>query len=117
MLNQKLAINTYKSASRFRSQRDQEAEVFRQVNATLMAARDASPVRRIRALADNRQLWMTVTALMRDPSNQLPDSLKSSIVSVGIAVEREMERDTADFGWLMSINEFMAAGLSGSSTG
>jgi flagellar biosynthesis activator protein FlaF len=117
MLNQKLALNTYKSASRYRSQRDQEADVFRQVNATLIAAREASPVRRTRALADNRQLWTTVVGLMRDPTNQLPDSLKSSIISLAIAVEREMDRQEPDFAWLMSINELIAAGLSTAAPG
>ncbi|HYZ21733.1 MAG TPA: flagellar biosynthesis regulator FlaF [Rhodopila sp.] len=117
MLNQKLAINTYRSASRYRSQREQEADVFRQVNATLGAARDANAVRRVRALADNRLLWGTVTTLMRDPANRLPDSLKSSLISLGLAVEREMDQENPDFNWLISINELIASGLSGNTAG
>jgi flagellar biosynthesis activator protein FlaF len=113
MLNQKLALDTYRSASRYRSQRDQEADVFRQINATLGAAKDATVIRRARALADNRQLWVTVSSLMRDPANRLPDSLKSSIISLGLAVEREMQQESPDFAWLISINELIASGLSG----
>ncbi|HQT75427.1 MAG TPA: flagellar biosynthesis regulator FlaF [Rhodopila sp.] len=112
MLNPNHAIQAYKAASRYRSQREQEAEVFRQVNAVLTAARDAAPIRQVRALADNRRLWITVGDLMRDPANQLPDSLRAAIVSLGMTVQREMDRDTPDFGFLISINEDIAAGLS-----
>jgi flagellar protein FlaF len=114
MLNQKLAISAYKTATRYRSQREREADLFRQVNATLNAAIDATPVRRARALADNRQLWTTVTGLMRDPANQLPESLKASLVSLSLAVQRQMDCESPDFPWLISINELIAAGLSDS---
>jgi flagellar protein FlaF len=113
MLNQKLALNAYKAASQYRSQREQEADIFRQVNATLSAALGATPIQRVRALADNRQLWITVTGLMRDPANRLPESLKASLVSLGLAVQREMDCENPDFPWLISINELIAAGLSG----
>ena len=66
----------------------------------------------MRALADNRRLWMTVHDLMRDPDNSLPAQLRASIVSVGLAVQREMDRDSPDFDFLIAINENFAAGLS-----
>jgi len=34
-------------------------------------------------------------------------------VSVGLAVQREMQRDAPDFDFLIGINEDIAAGLSG----
>ena len=49
---------------------------------------------------------------MRDPANALPQSLRASIVSVGLAVQREMNRDAPDFDFLISVNENIAAGLS-----
>ena len=52
----------------------------------------AGPIPRVRALADNRRLWLTVADLMRDPENALPLELRASIVSVGLAVQREMDR-------------------------
>jgi flagellar protein FlaF len=67
----------------------------------------------VRALADNSRLWATVIDLMRDPENALPESLRASIVSVGIAVQREMQRDAPDFDFLIGVNEDIAAGLSG----
>ena len=54
---------------------------------------------------------MTVTDLMRDPLNALPQDLRASIVSVGLAVQREMDRDEPDFDFLIAINENIAAGL------
>jgi flagellar biosynthesis regulator FlaF len=107
------AIQAYRTASRYRSQRDQEADVFRQAAAGLRGSRDASQIQRIRALSDNRRLWMMVNDLMIDPGNALPHSLKASIISVGRSVQREMEQEKPDFDFLISINENIAAGLAG----
>jgi len=107
------ASKAYESASVHRSPREQEADVFRRATGALKAARDAGPVPRVRALADNRRLWMAVSGLMRDPDSPLPDRLRASIVSVGLAVQREMDRDVPDFDFLITINEHFAAGLSG----
>ncbi|MBN8925586.1 MAG: hypothetical protein BGO51_01440 [Rhodospirillales bacterium 69-11] len=105
------AARAYEAATVHRSQRQQEADVFRHAVGVLKAARDAGPLPRIRALADNRRLWMTVHDLMRDPGNTLPEALRASILSVGLAVQREMDRDTPDFDFLISINESFVAGL------
>jgi flagellar biosynthesis regulator FlaF len=113
MSNASLAIQAYKSASRYRSQRDQEADVFRHAIAGLRNARGASQIKQVRALADNRRLWMMVVDLMRDPGNALPEPLRASIVSVGLSVQREMDQETPDFDFLVSINEEIAAGLAG----
>lgn len=107
-------IQVYRSASRYRSQRDQEADVFRHASAGLMRARGNAPrIQQIRALADNRRLWMMVTDLMRDPTNCLPEPLRASIISVGASVQREMDQERPDFDFLISINENIAAGLAG----
>jgi flagellar biosynthesis regulator FlaF len=107
------ARRAYEAASRFRSQREQEADVFRRATSALKSARDAGAITRIRALADNRRLWMTVSDLMRDSSNALPEPTKAGIISLGLTVQREMDQETPDFGFLISINETMTAGLSG----
>ena len=113
MPNASHAIQAYKTASRYRSQRDQEADVFRQATAALKGAKDAGQIQQIRALADNRRLWKMVSDLLRDPGNALPDPLKASILSVGLTVQREMDQEAPDFGFLISINENIAAGLAG----
>ncbi len=106
------AARAYETAASHRSTREQEADVFRRAVGALKAARDGEPLARVRALSDNRRLWLTVNDLMRDPRNALPAELRASIVSVGLAVQREMDRDAPDFDFLIAINENIAAGLS-----
>lgn len=106
------ATRAYEAASGHRSQREQEADLFRQANGGLRAARQADAQTRERAIADNRRLWLTVGDLMQDPANLLPVELRASIISVGLAVQREMDRPRPDFEFLISINEHLAAGLS-----
>jgi flagellar biosynthesis regulator FlaF len=107
------ATRAYENASVFRSQREQEADVFRRAIGALRAARTAGPVARVRALADNRRLWMAVSDLMRDPASPLAPPLRAAIISVGLTVQREMDQESPNFDFLISINENIAAGLSG----
>jgi flagellar protein FlaF len=107
------AIQAYQAAARHRSPRDQEADVFIHAIAALRNARNGRAIEQIRALADNRRLWTTVIDLMRDPANALPEPLRASIVSVGLAVQRNMEEENPDFDFLITVNEALAAGVSG----
>ena len=104
--------NAYATAAGHRGQREQEADVFRRATGALKAARDSGPIARVQAIADNRRLWITVNNLMCDPLNSLPRDLRASIVSVGLAVQREMDREMPDFDFLIGINENIMAGLS-----
>jgi flagellar protein FlaF len=105
------AARAYDAAASHRTQRMQEADVFRRATGALKSARGSGLIPRIRAIADNRRLWITVTDLMRDPLNPLPQELRASIVSVGLAVQREMDGEAPDFDFLIAINENIAAGL------
>ena len=105
------AARAYEKASTHRGPREQEADVFRRANGALRVARDQGPVARVKAIADNRRLWITVVNLLRDPANALPVELRAAMVSVGMAVQREMDADKPDFDFLIGINENFAAGL------
>ncbi len=107
------ATNAYQHAAARRSLREQEADTFLYAIGSLRAARQADSLQRARAIADNRRLWLAVHDLVSDPTNALPDELRASIISVGRAVRREMDRDIPDLDFLISINEHIAAGLSG----
>ncbi len=111
-LNAQTAARAYASAATHRSLRDQDAEVFRRTNAALGHAGGASPYDRVRALSDNDRLWTAVIDLLQDSANPLPQPLRASIISVGLSVRREMQRETPDIGFLMAVNENIAAGLS-----
>ena len=106
------AARAYGAAGEHRTARQQEADVFRLTIARLQAARQNGPIARVRALADNRRLWMAVSDLMRDAENSLPMDLRASILSVGLTVQREMDRDEPDFDFLIAINKHLADGLS-----
>lgn len=107
------AIQAYSASAAHRSLREQEADVFRRANAFLRRARTGSDIARTRALADNARLWLTVSDLVRDSSNALPTSLRASLASIALTVQREIRSDAPDFEFLIDINENIAAGLAG----
>ncbi|SHK24872.1 Flagellar biosynthesis regulator FlaF [Roseomonas rosea] len=118
MLHPNLA-HAYRAARAGLPPRAQEADVFRRVNGGLRAvlAMDGGKgaqagLRAIRALADNRRLWLAVEGVLLDPTNALPPPLRASIISVGRSVLREMEKEEPDLAFLIEVNEQMAAGLS-----
>lgn len=107
------ALRAYQAAAGRRGLRDQEADVFRLVTGRLRAARDADAPARARALADAGRLWVTLMDLLRDPGNPLPAPLRASVLSVGHAVRREIDRPEPDLDFLIAINEGVADGLAG----
>ena len=113
MPRSQLASRAYAAASVNKTTRQQEADVFRLVIGRLQAARNAGPIERVRALADNRRLWTLVSDLLRDSSNSLPPETRAGMVSIGLTVQREMDADEPNFDFLITINKHIADGLSG----
>jgi flagellar biosynthesis activator protein FlaF len=113
MPNLKLASRAYAAAAVNKTIREQEADVFRLVTARLQAARQSGPIARVRALADNRRLWMAVSDLVRDSDNPLPPETRAGMISIGHSVQREMDSDEPNFDFLITINKQIAEGLSG----
>ena len=107
------ATQAYQASSAHRNLREQEADVIRQTIGALRSARTQGLIPQVKALADNRRLWMTVIDLVSDPTNALPDNLRASIISVGLAVQREMDKERPNFDFLIGVNENIAAGLAG----
>ena len=107
------AARAYRASAGHRSQREQDADVFRTASAALRAAGPGDVVAQTRALAQNRQLWTMVIDLLRDPANPLPAPLRGSIISVGLSVQRELAADAPDVGFIIGMNDQIAAGLSG----
>ena len=108
------ASAAYQLATTHRGWREQEADIFRRTVGALRAARGGDLMARVRALADNRRLWTGVIDVVQDPENTLPIALRAAIVSVGLAVQREIDRDSPDLEFLILVNEQLAEGLSGS---
>lgn len=112
-MQQTQAARAYRAASAHRGPREQEADVFRRVTGALRAAQQGTPMDQVKAIADNTRLWMMVSDLLRDPENALPAALRASIVSVGKALQREMQQPSPDLAFLIAVNEDITAGLSG----
>lgn len=107
------AALAYKRSATFRTIREQEADVFHRVNAQLRNAITSEPSDRARALADNERLWIALGDLLRDPDNRLPLTLRATLLSIGAAVRRETNMAEPDIGFIIGVNEQIAAGLSG----
>jgi len=113
MSNVHLAARAYATAAVNKTLREQEAEIFRLVIARLQSARLAGPIAKVRALADNRRLWMAIADLVRDDRNPLPSETRLGILSIGHCVQQEMDSAEPNFDFLITINKNMAEGLSG----
>ncbi|MFN8983150.1 MAG: flagellar biosynthesis regulator FlaF [Alphaproteobacteria bacterium] len=110
-MNMMHARRAYQMTRQAMDPREQEADVFRRVTGALKAVRDQQGIARARAVADNRRLWIALEASIRHPANQLPQETKVTILNVGRAVLREMERSEPDISFLIDVNEQLAAGL------
>jgi flagellar biosynthesis activator protein FlaF len=111
MLAKNYAVRAYRTASNYKSQREIEADVFRLVIDGLRAANDHGNVQKVKAVADNRRLWVIVQSVVTDPANELPKSLRAQILSLSLAMQREMNVESPDLGFLIAVNESMVAGL------
>jgi len=107
----KRAAKAYEAATSQRSWREQEADIFRRTSGVLREAVQASRLQKVRALADNRRLWMAVTDLVLDTNNKLPEPLRAGIASLGRSVQREMDLPSPNFEFLATVNDHLAAGL------
>ncbi|MBW6398550.1 flagellar biosynthesis regulator FlaF [Roseomonas sp. HJA6] len=106
-------VRAYGAARAARDPREQEAEVIRRVTFGLRGALQDDGPARIRAVADNRRLWLAMETALVDPSNQLPTPMRAGLVSLGRAVLREMDTPSPDIDFLIEVNEQVAAGLTG----
>ena len=106
------ASRAYQVSSDARSLRAQEADIFHRANGALRTALTGGDIDKVRAVADNRRLWLTVMGLVTDPENRLPATVRASLISVGRSVQREMDAASPDFDFLIAVNENVSAGLS-----
>ena len=107
-------VRAYGAARAARDPREQEADIFRRVTGGLRAVQQNDGPAKVRAVADNRRLWLAVESALADPANQLPPAMRAGLISLGRAVQREMDQGEPDIAFLIEINEQVADGLAGS---
>ena len=90
-----------------------EADLFSRIAAQLEFAATLGPLspRRVRALADARRLWLHTATLCSDPENRLPRELRAQIISVAMAVLREIDSEAPDLTMLAETTRAIADGL------
>jgi flagellar protein FlaF len=97
--------------------RAREREGMDRVIAMLRAAQEKGPQSRERvdALYYLRRLWMIFITDLQDPNNELPDQLKAGIISIGIWMNKEIDRvrggQTNDLTPMIEINQLIRDGL------
>jgi flagellar protein FlaF len=106
-------------AQRAESSREAEYRLFGQVTRALMEAAKADPLdfrSRVDALDWNRRLWGALGADCADSTNQLPNELRASIISLSIWVNKytsQVIRREEDIEALIDVNRMIMQGLSG----
>ncbi|NKC34006.1 flagellar biosynthesis regulator FlaF [Falsiroseomonas selenitidurans] len=106
------AHRAYGAVRAARSQREQEADVFRILAGRLRAAlRDADGMAAVRAAADARRVFTAVETLVLHPSSPLPRELRLAIGSVARRALREVDEPEPDLSFLAALADDFAAGL------
>jgi flagellar protein FlaF len=113
-----MSLQAYQSAARrAESPRELEYRLFGEVTRALMAASeaplDAFQVR-IDALDWNRRMWSALASDCVKGENGLPESLRASIISLSLWVNRHSSavmRREEEFGPLIEINRIIMQGL------
>lgn len=79
------------------------------------AAKGARSVEAVNALYQLRVLWGVFLADLKSPDNGLPENLRARLISIGIWVNKEIDRlrtgACEDFTPLIEINEIIRDGL------
>jgi flagellar protein FlaF len=98
--------------------RDTEYRLFGQVTRALMEAEKlprTEIIKRMDALHWNRRLWATLANDCSLDGNALPETLRASIISLSLWVNRhtsEVMRNEEEIGPLIEINRIIMQGLS-----
>ncbi len=97
--------------------RARERAAMDRVIGMLRVAQESGPLSRERvdALFYLRRLWMIFLDDLRDPNNELPDTLRAGIISIGVWMMKEIDRVrsrvTDDLAPMIEINEIIRDGL------
>jgi flagellar protein FlaF len=104
-------------ADSHQTMRARERHAMDRVIAMLRAAQEKGPHSRERvdALFYLRRLWMIFLNDLKDPSNELPEQLRAGIISIGIWMNKEIDRVrgglTNDLTPMIEISELIRDGL------
>jgi flagellar protein FlaF len=115
-----MSLQAYQQATaRAETPREAEYRLFGQVTRALLAAAELEPTDlrgRIDALDWNRRMWSILGSDCANNDNQLPDSLRASIISLSIWVGKHTSaviRREEEIEPLIDVNRMIMQGLGG----
>lgn len=90
-----------------------EAELFARIATKLEGCSSTAPhaPRRIKAIADARRLWLHSATFLADANNALPRPLRASLISVALAVLRELDSPEPDLAFVAETTRVISDGL------
>ena len=113
-----MSYQAYQTASaRTEDPRSTEYRLMGQVTRALMEVKEAGPGeirKRAEVLDWNRRVWSTFAVDCASDSNQLPESLRASIISLAIFISKETSaamRGGGDIDTLIELNRTIMQGL------
>lgn len=115
-----MSLQAYqKAAARAEAPKDAEYRLFGQVTRALLAASELPEddfAGRVDALDWNRRMWSALATDCAQSENKLPDSLRASIISISLWVNRHTSaviRREEEIEALIDINRIVMQGLGG----
>lgn len=114
-----MSVNPYARQADMLSDREKEALLFEKMRGRVLLARQADEfdLSRARTIADLRRLWAQVATLVGDPDNRLPLELRASIISIAMAMLRDIESGNPDLEAQAEVLGNFAAGLKPAASG
>jgi len=114
-----MSVAAYQRASQNSENTKQtEYRAFAIFTRALEQAEAEGPVAVVKAVADNRQLWLTLQIDLASPENKLPKELRAQLISIAIWVNKysrpAMKRE-ASLEPLIAVNKQIMEGLRGTS--
>ena len=100
--------------------RQTEYRAFAIFTRALEEAEAKGPVEVVKAVADNRQLWLTLQMDLASEDNKLPKELKAQLISISIWVNRYSSnamKGEATLEPLITVNKQIMEGLRGAASG
>jgi len=109
----KMSYNPYARQDELLSDREREAKLFERMRGRVLLAmkEEDFSLSRARTLADLHRLWTHVATLVSDDDNKLPQELRARIVSVAMAMLRDLDGETPDLDFQAEVLGNFAEGL------
>ncbi len=112
-----MSLNAYqRTRTLVESPRQTECRLVRQITGEMIAARDAgvTGIALMPVLYRNREMWFTFSTDCSSSANQLPDTLRASIVSLALWVSRytsDVVSGKDEIDALIDVNRMIIEGL------